>query len=131
MASAILFHANPSSGVPLYRQLMEQVLLLVAGGRLAAGDFLPSVRQVAQELQVNPMTVSKAYSLLERDGIIELVRGTGMRVLPGQAVGSVRDRQRELAPLLEQVLARARQLDLGSSQVLDQLAHLFREHARG
>jgi GntR family transcriptional regulator len=131
MASAVLFHANPSSGVPIYRQVMEQVVLLIAGGRLAPGDFLPSVRQVAQELQVNPMTVSKAYSLLERDGIVELVRGTGMRVLPGKMAGSMRDRQRELAPLLEQVLSRARQLDLGPAQVLDQLAQLFREHAHG
>ena len=53
----------------------------IATGRLTDGDFLPSVRQVAGELAVNPMTVSKAYSLLERDGAVELVRGHGMRVV--------------------------------------------------
>ena len=128
MAGTILFHANPTSGVPLYRQLMEQVLLLIASGRLHPGDLLPSVRTVAQELQLNPMTVSKAYSLLERDGVVELVRGTGMRVRPGQATGSVRSRQQELAAILTQVVARARQLDLSPEQVLDQLRSIFTEN---
>ena len=61
------FQVNPSSGVPIYRQLMDQVRALIASGRLAEGELLPSVRQVGQELQINKMTVSKAYSLLERD----------------------------------------------------------------
>jgi GntR family transcriptional regulator len=75
------FHVAPSSGVPIYRQIFDQVRAQIATGRLADGDFLPSVRQVAGELAVNPMTVSKAYSLLERDGVVELVRGHGMRVI--------------------------------------------------
>jgi GntR family transcriptional regulator len=85
------FHVAPTSGVPIYRQIIDQVKAQVATGRLADGDFLPSVRQVAGALTVNPMTVSKAYSLLERDGQIELVRGQGMRVI-GRTV-----RQRESA----------------------------------
>src|SRR5262249_10495655 len=79
-ASTSYFQVNISSGVPIYRQLMDQVRALVASGRLAEGDLLASVRQVAQDLQVNQMTVSKAYSLLERDGVVERVRGQGMRV---------------------------------------------------
>jgi len=67
--------------VPIYRQIFDQVRAQIATGRLADGAFLPSVRQVAGELAVNPMTVSKAYSLLERDGVVELVRGQGMRVV--------------------------------------------------
>ncbi len=122
---AVLFHANPSSGLPIYRQLMEQVLLLAASGRLHAGDFLPSVRQVADELQVNPMTVSKAYSALEREGVVELVRGTGMRLLPVRAGGSVRDRMRELAPQLAEIAARARQLSLTPEEVLAALRPLL------
>jgi GntR family transcriptional regulator len=127
MASAILFHANPTSGVPIYRQIMEQVLLLVASGRLSAGDLLPSVRQVARELQVNPMTVSKAYSLLERDGVVELVRGTGMRVSPGRPQTSLHARQQEISPILHQVVAQARQLDLTPSHVLEHLRRIFTE----
>jgi len=128
MPTALLFHANPSSGVPLYRQIIDQVRLMIASGRLRSGDFLPSVRQVAQELQINPMTVSRAYSELERDGTVELVRGTGMRILPVQAIGTLRERQREMAPLLQQVVASARQLNISPTQVLSQLGALLLEH---
>jgi len=128
MPTALLFHANPSSGVPLYRQIIDQVRLMIASGRLRSGDFLPSVRQVAQELQINPMTVSRAYSELERDGTVELVRGTGMRILPVQAIGTLRERQREMAPLLQQVVASARQLNISPTQVLSQLGALLSEH---
>ncbi len=78
--SRFLFQVFPASGVPIYRQLAEQVRLHAAANRLKSGEFLPSVRQVAQELQINPMTVSKAYSILERDGVVENVRGQGMRL---------------------------------------------------
>ena len=67
MQPLLMLSVAPSSGVPIYRQLMDQIRGLIASQRLEAGELLPSVRQVAQQLQVNPMTVSKAYSLLERD----------------------------------------------------------------
>jgi GntR family transcriptional regulator len=54
------FEIHPSSGVPIYRQLMDQIRLLIASGRLSSGDLVPSVRQMAEELQINLMTVSKA-----------------------------------------------------------------------
>src|SRR3954447_5029308 len=85
MTAALFLAVAPTSGVPIYRQLADQVRARVLGGRLAVGAFLPSVRQVAEHLQVNPMTVSKAYSLLEREGVVELVRGQGMRVRPPPA----------------------------------------------
>src|SRR3954469_7292292 len=80
MAPAFFLQVSPTSGVPIYRQLLDQIRAQVASGRLPPDQFLPSVRQLAQQLQVNPMTVSKAYSLLERDGLVELGRGQGMRV---------------------------------------------------
>src|SRR5215467_11192793 len=103
--SRFLFQVFPTSGVPIYRQLTEQVRLHAACNRLKAGEFLPSVRQVAQELQINPMTVSKAYSILERDGVVENVRGQGMRLKAPAASATVRDRRQALRPLLEQVAA--------------------------
>ncbi len=121
------FQVNPSSGVPIYRQLMDQVRALVASGRWAEGDLLPSVRQVAQDLQVNQMTVSKAYSLLERDGVVERVRGLGMRVNQKSPKGTVKERQSELRPLLEQVATQAYQLALTPEQVLAALESLFKE----
>ena len=66
-----LFVVHASSGVPIYRQLVDQVEALVAGGRLRPGDVVPSVRQVAGALGINPMTVSKAWGRLEADGIVQ------------------------------------------------------------
>lgn len=74
------YSLNPASGTPIYRQLIEQTSQLIASGRLGAGELLPSVRTVASELGVNPMTVSKAYSLLERSGTVSRRRGMGMVV---------------------------------------------------
>ena len=62
MDPVLLFQINPSSGVPIYRQLMDQVRTLIGAGRLAEGAMVPSVRQIAEGLQINPMTVSKAWS---------------------------------------------------------------------
>jgi GntR family transcriptional regulator len=112
-----LLRVFPSSGVPIYRQLMDQVRALLLSGQLRVGDLLPSVRTVALALEVNPMTVSKAYSLLEAEGVVERVRGTGMRVCPPRTAPSARSRIAELRPLLEQVAAKARQLALTRQQV--------------
>src|SRR5580698_2914047 len=97
---------------------MDQVRALAASGRLAAGELLPSIRQLATDLEVNMMTVSKAYARLESEGVLERVRGTGMRIRPTAAGGSAADRQQELAPLAEALVARAEQLGLSSSQTL-------------
>ena len=124
------FHitVSPTSGLPIYRQIMDQVCALIAGGRLTPGDLLPSVRQLASELQVNMMTVSKAYARLEADGIIERVRGTGMRVLPPTARGSIDQRRQELRPLVEQVVIRAKQLQLDNQQIQQIVESVLKEH---
>lgn len=127
---ASYFQVSISSGVPIYRQLMDQVRALIAGGRLAEGDMLPSVRQVGEDLQVNQMTVSKAYSLLEREGVVERVRGQGMRVSRKSPRGTIKERQNELRPLLEQVAAQAYQLALTREQVLAAMAPLLKEISR-
>lgn len=129
MSPRSLFRIEPASAVPIYRQLMEQVFALRASGRLADGDLLPSVRQVAEDLAVNPMTVSKAWSLLERDGVVALVRGQGMRVLAPRRTASAAQRLAELAPLLDQLAARAHQLALDRATVLAALAERLPEDA--
>ena len=130
MAPALLFRVSPSSGVPIYRQLNDQVLALTASGRLKAGEQLPSVRQVAEELQVNPMTVSKAYSLLERDGVVELLRGQGMRVLE-RGVAPLRQRVEEAMPALRAAAARARHLGLTLEQASERLRAAWQELDHG
>ena len=66
----MLIVVDPSSGVPVFRQVMDQVRFHIAGGLLKAGDELPPTRTLSAELGVNPMTISKAYNLLERDGVL-------------------------------------------------------------
>ena len=125
--AALRFTVHPSSGVPIYRQVMEQVCALIAGGRLAPGELLPSVRQLAADLQVNMMTISKAYARLEAAGVIERVRGTGMRVRPMTA-RSIADRRQDLRPLAEQAVIRARQLQLSDEQLVELVRSILEEH---
>lgn len=128
MDPVLLFQINPSSGVPIYRQLMDQVRTLIRAGRLTEGAMVPSVRQIAEGLQINPMTVSKAWSLLERDGVLERVRGQGMRVLAAaKPRATVKERQQALQPLLEQVVIQAAQLSLSREQVLAAMAAALKE----
>ena len=127
--SPIQFEIHPSSGVPIYRQLVEQVRALVASGQLAEGDLLPSVRQVARSAAVNPMTVSKAYALLESEGIVQRLRGQGMQVnrfSPGDS-GTLRERKSEWRKVAQPAVLRARQLGLSDKQVRDLIDKLLRE----
>ena len=73
----MLFRTNPSSGVPIYLQLMEQVKHSIETGALRAGEQLPGIRPLAEELVINPNTVAKAYRELEHEGVIELRHGAG------------------------------------------------------
>ena len=73
----MLFRTNPSSGVPIYLQLMEQVKHGIETGALRPGEQLPGIRPLAEELVINPNTVAKAYRELEHEGVIELRHGAG------------------------------------------------------
>jgi GntR family transcriptional regulator len=114
-----LFSIATGSPDPIYRQLVDQVRRLVAGGQLAAGAMLPSVRDVAQALAVNPMTVSKAYGMLETEGLLVRLRGQGMQVAdaPGGGHG-MPDRLALLRPTLERAAQEARQLELDDDTVV-------------
>src|SRR5207248_10138632 len=73
----MIFRPNPSLGVPIYLQLMEQVKHAIETGALRAGEQLPGIRPLAEELVINPNTVAKAYRELEHEGVIELRHGAG------------------------------------------------------
>jgi GntR family transcriptional regulator len=109
---------NPQSGVPIYRQVMEQLRSLVASGRLKSGELVPSVRQLSQSLAVNPMTISKAYARLELEGLLERERGIGMRIKLNADQIPLKERLTQLEPVLEQLVAQAWQLKLTKSQIL-------------
>jgi GntR family transcriptional regulator len=114
-----LFTLNPNSGIPIYRQLMEQVRRMVSSGQLVPGHELPSVRELAVNHAVNPMTISKAYSLLEAEGLLERQRGKAMTVAANHGSKESRgERLQRLQPALEQLVMAAQQLQLTPEDVL-------------
>lgn len=125
--ASLEFEIHPSSGLPIYRQIMDQVRALVASRRLVAGDLVPSIRQLAADLEVNMMTVSKAYAKLEAEGVLERVRGTGMRVAAGTPPAPAAQRQAELTPLAGALVTRALQLGLSERQVVSLVRNQFKE----
>jgi GntR family transcriptional regulator len=113
-----MFILNPNSGIPIYRQILEQVRRQVASGQLKPGDELPSVREVAVTHAVNPMTISKAYSLLQAEGLLEHNRGKPMTVAAQlQARSPVARRLEQIEPLVSQVTLAAKQLQLSQAEV--------------
>ena len=85
----ILFRLNPSSGVPIYLQLMEQIKHGIETGALRAGDQLPTIRKLSEDLVMNPNTVVRAYRELQHEGIIELRHGSGAYI-SGAVAGQTR-----------------------------------------
>ena len=121
-----MFSINPNSGEPIYRQLTGQIKRMVAGGQLRAGDALPSVRELAAHYAVNPMTISKAYSLLEAEGILERQRGKPMTVATQtQSKQSEQARLQQIRPQLEALAIAVRQLQLSEQSVLSAFSELL------
>ncbi|TWU38605.1 GntR family transcriptional regulator [Novipirellula artificiosorum] len=129
-SSELSFSVSPSSGVPIYRQIIDQVNALVVSGRLKPGDGLPSIRKLAESLEVNMMTVSKAYARLEVDGVLIRMRGVGMAVAEQSVPNSatVKDRQAELRTLIEQAVLRGLQLRLTDRQIVAVVESILREN---
>jgi GntR family transcriptional regulator len=122
-----LFSVTAGSPEPIYRQLVEQVTRLVASGTLQAGQSLPSVRDMASVLAVNPMTISKAYSLLENSGVVERQRGIGMIVAQHSSNMSRMDHRIELLkPTLTKLIFEANQLELDADTVISQLTSMLK-----
>lgn len=111
-----------SETTPIYVQLRERVLAQILEGALRPGDALPSVRQVAGELAINPLTVSKAYQTLADEGVVEKRRGLGLYVTDG-ADRDVRTRERDrfLTDEWPQIVARIRRLGLAPDTLLREL----------
>ncbi|MGA2130755.1 MAG: GntR family transcriptional regulator [Bryobacteraceae bacterium] len=104
---ATKFRLDMQSGVPVYRQIIDQVMGGVAAGRLKAGDQLPTVRQVAVDLAINPNTVMRAYRELEIRGVLETQQGTGTFIARHEVKQDEVERRRRLAQLVAEFVARA------------------------
>jgi GntR family transcriptional regulator len=119
----LLIVVDPSSGVPVYRQLMDQIKFHVASGLLGPGDELPSTRALSSELGVNPMTISKAYSFLEKEDVVARRPGRPL-VVRAQSGDTIKDQKmQQLRESLAAPVRVARQLQIDQ----DKAAELFRE----
>jgi len=111
------FRLNPSLGVPIYLQLMEQVKHAIETGALQAGDQLPGIRPLAEELVMNPNTVAKAYRELEHEGVIELRHGSGAFVSPTAGAGKLADKLRDAQTLVAATVERLRGRGLSDDEI--------------
>ena len=112
------FQIDPHSGVPVYRQMIDQVKYYVASGALKAGDQLPSIRELAQVLAINPTTAVRVYTELEREGVIEMRHGKGAFVAVHGRRVSAAERERALRRLARHLAVEAMQMGASSSEVL-------------
>lgn len=117
------FTITPSSGVPIYKQLFNQIERMVLNGFLNAGEHLPSVRQVAGDLEVNPMTVSKAYGLLEERGYLVRLRGKGMVVAERDDDVSDKEKFNMLTKMIDELLSQAQQMGIDDQKVIELVAN--------
>jgi GntR family transcriptional regulator len=102
-----MFKLDSSSGVPFYRQIIDQVLLAVADGRLKVGTQLPTVRQLAVDLSVNLNTVAKAYREMEIRGIVQTQQGTGTFIAARTSGGRAREKRKAVNDLLDRLISNA------------------------
>lgn len=112
------FQCDTASRTPIYKQLMEQVREAVAQGRLEAGERLPSVRQLSRELVVNPNTVARAYTELEREGVLNTRQGLGVFVAERQSGLTKKARRERLTESLDRFLTEAVHLGFSAEEVV-------------
>jgi GntR family transcriptional regulator len=115
----MFFHIDPHNGLAIYDQIVRQIKFAVAGGVLRAGEMIPSVRELARELAINPNTIARAYRQLQDDRVLAPVRGTGLEVAAGAAERCRSERTRLIRARLRQVLTEAKQSRLDPKGLRD------------
>jgi GntR family transcriptional regulator len=118
---AITFRLDSASGVPFYRQIIDQILAGITTGALCAGDQLPTVRALAVDLQVNLNTVAKAYKELEIRGVLNSQQGSGTFIAAIEIKRSEVERRRQLVQLVDEFLARAAALGLPPDELVGEV----------
>jgi GntR family transcriptional regulator len=111
----MVIHLNPGSGISLYTQLIEQIKLAIQTGAVRAGEQLPSVRKMAEDLVINPNTVARAYRDLEVEGVIELRHGSGAFVLDSIAVRS--GTMQKAKAIVHTAVTKLESFDLGEDEI--------------
>jgi DNA-binding transcriptional regulator YhcF (GntR family) len=124
------FGLDAHSGVPVYRQIVDQVRGGIASGALHAGDQLPTVRQLAVDLSINPNTVVRAYRELELGGLLESNQGTGTFIRTQEIEGSKQERARQLTQIVGDCIARAGAAGFTVQDLIEELRDIAHETIR-
>lgn len=125
------FRLDPTSPQPIYRQIVDQVQSRVATGDLEQGQKLPSVRDLAMELRINPNTVARAYRELESEGIVVLQQGRGVFVAPRKSVLPFTQRRKQLEGPVTDLLVAAWKLNVDVQQLIELLQEKAQEMQQG
>lgn len=124
------FRLDLASGVPVYRQIIDQILGAIASGALEGGDQLPTVRQLAVDLSINPNTVLRAYRELEIRGVLTTQQGTGTFVTREQVKPDEAERQRQLTLLVGEFMAKVGASGFTAREVADRIQEFLGEQRR-
>lgn len=124
------FRLDMKSGVPVYRQLIDQVLVAIAAGQLTAGDQLPTVRQLAVDLSINPNTVVRAYKELEIRGMLTTQQGTGTFITSKKVKSDEAQRQKRLSQMLAEFVARVSADGYTVEDIMDRLTEMVAASGR-
>ena len=123
-ATAFRFRLDLHSGVPVYRQIIDQVRGGMASGSLRAGDQLPTVRQLAVDLSINPNTVVRAYRELELGGLLETHQGTGTFISAQKIKRSDAEREKQLSQIVGDCVSRAGAAGFSIEDLIEQMREL-------
>jgi GntR family transcriptional regulator len=124
----MLLEIDYHSGVPIYRQVIEQIRHQIMAGQMPEGQQLVSVRELAVQLSVNPMTISKAYTLLETEGLVERRRGIGLFVAKVPKDRKNQSQAAILEELLKQAAITAMQFGISKEQLSNMLARIYSKY---
>lgn len=124
----MILELDHHSGVPIYRQLMEQVRRQIVGGQLPEGEKLVSVRELAKRLNVNPMTVSKAYTMLEMEGILQRRRGVGLFVAGLKKEHRRKTKSSIVQGLLKKATLTAIQMDMQEEELQKMIEDIYKNY---
>jgi len=124
----MLLEINHHSGVPIYRQVIEQIRRQIMAGQLSEGEQLMSVRDLAAQLRVNPMTISKAYALLEIEELVERRRGIGLFVVRLKKDKKAHTKIQLLEEVLRKAAVMAVQLEISEEKAGEMLVKLYKEY---
>ncbi|MBV8812320.1 MAG: GntR family transcriptional regulator [Acidobacteriaceae bacterium] len=124
------FHLDLQSGMPVYRQIIDQVTGGIASGALSPGDQLPTVRQLAVDLAINPNTVIRAYRELEIRGVLDTQQGTGTFISRQRIQRDDAERQRRLNQMVTEIAARAGSAGFTIDELIDRLREVHSEEGK-